>query len=166
MAGEESNSWSPLSNENCLKLLEEPPDGKVRFEVFTSQNSYEIIFSQDVTWDAPPPDSIPADAPAGLLLLVGYPTYPLYHRLSSSISHWMTTGWGRENRVMWTMFFSSGPLLIISLFIYLINMSLFFFSRCPVLDFPEMYLLNEKAALDKRCVTTNHDCLFFVPFCF
>ena len=30
MAEEESNSWDTLSKENCLKLLEESPDGKVK----------------------------------------------------------------------------------------------------------------------------------------
>jgi hypothetical protein len=47
-------------------------------------------------------------------VLLGYPDYPLYKRLSDATANWMVTG------------------------------------RCPVLDLPEMYMLNEQDTLSDR----------------
>ena len=43
--------------------------------------------------DEAPPDEIPPPQfDGGLAILSGYPEYPLYHRLSDTLSYWMITG--------------------------------------------------------------------------
>ena len=48
--------------------------------------------------------------------------------------------------------------------VYALNKISSLLSRCPVLDLPEMFLLNEKAALEKRCVHTNPVTVLVIPF--
>lgn len=62
---------SPINSETCRTLMEEPP-----------------TLDYDVTY-LPPNNE---DYSPGLQLITGYPSYPLYNRLSNIIAYWMITG--------------------------------------------------------------------------
>ena len=151
MAEEESNSWDTLSKENCLKLLEEPPDGKVKLAlliclrivmmyIFIVRTYIEDLVGCTAPWQHSGWCPCRSAATHRIPNLPSIPPTLFFHL---SLDDYRVDG--SKERDLWSVFF---------VFLCLIKISPLF-SRCPALDLPEMFLLNEKAALDKRCVCAH-----------